>query len=319
MKPLRLFQAGIYFKITSISIALIVIALAGCGRKTRTEGRITIGVSYQDLQNEFIIRLQDAIREEAKYKNVELVELDAQGHTEKQISHIENFVARNVDAIILNPEDQYGSSPAVDIAVREHKPIVVINSIVANLDKADAFAGSPDEQAGQLETKEILRLLNGRGNIAIIHGPLGHSAEVQRTKGIKEVLSAFPDIKIIAEQTANWDRAQALSVMENWLSAGRKINAVIAENDEMAMGALEAIKGAGLQNQIYVIGIDAIPDALKAVKDGRLAGTVFQDAHGQGVTAVDLAYKLVKGEKVKHLDYIPFQLITKANVDQFLK
>ncbi|MDE3059173.1 MAG: substrate-binding domain-containing protein, partial [Bacteroidota bacterium] len=276
-------------------------------------------VSYQDLQNEFVIRLQDAIREEAKKLNIDLIELDAQGHAEKQVSHIENFVARNVDAIILNPEDQYGSSPAVDIAVREHKPIVVVNAIVANLDRAGAYVGSPDEQAGEIEANQMMKILKGKGNIVLIQGPYGHSAEVQRTKGIKEVLAKFPDAKIIAEQTGNWDRAQALSVMENWLSSGRQINGVIAENDEMAMGALKAVTSAGKQNEIPTIGIDAIPDALQAVKDGKLAGTVFQDAHGQGVTAVDLAYQLVKEQKVKHLDYIPFQLVTKANVDEFLK
>lgn len=312
----------IYIEMNKVIIIFIcitaVVGLSGCNRSSNYPHQITIGVSYQDLQNEFVIRLQDAIREEAKKLNIKLVELDAQGHAEKQISHIENFVARDVDAIILNPEDQYGSSPAVDIAVREHKPIVVVNAIVANLDKANAYVGSPDEQAGEIEANRMMEILHGKGSLVLIQGPYGHSAEVQRTKGIKEVLSKYPDAKIIAEQTGNWDRAQALSVMENWLSSGREINGVIAENDEMAMGALKAVTAAGKQNNIPIIGIDAIPDALKAVKDGKLAATVFQDAHGQGVTAVDLAYQLVKGKKVNHLDYIPFQLVTKKNVGKFL-
>ena len=302
-----------------IAAILILTILNGCNRNSNSPRQITIGVSYQDLQNEFVIRLQDAIRAKAKELNIKLVELDAQGHAERQVSQIENFVARNVDAIILNPEDQYGSSPAVDIAVREHKPIVVINSIVANLDKANAYVGSPDEEAGKIEANEMMRILKGKGNIVLLQGPYGHSAEVQRTKGIKEVLSKFPDARIIAQQTGNWDRAQSLSVMENWLSSGRQINAVIAENDEMAMGALNAITAAGKQKEIPIIGIDAIPDALKAVSDGKLAGTVFQDAHGQGALSVELAYQLVKGQRVKHTNYIPFQLVTKANVNNFLK
>ncbi len=302
-----------------LAVIFLSLTLLGCNRNLNSPHQITIGVSYQDLQNEFVIRLQDAIREEAKKLNIKLVEADAQGHAERQISEIENFVARNVDAIILNPEDQYGSAPCVDIAVREHKPIVVVNAIVANLDKANAYVGSPDEQAGEIEANQMMKILKGKGNIVIIQGPYGHSAEVQRTKGIKEVLAKYPGVKIIAEQTGNWDRAQALSVMENWLAAGREIDGVISENDEMAMGALKAVTSAGKQNKIPIIGIDAIPDALKAVADGKLAATVFQDAHAQGVTAVDLAYKLVKGEKVQHLDYIPFQLVTKANVDKFLK
>jgi inositol transport system substrate-binding protein len=315
----------IFIKRFNIKLDLIIVAilissvLIGCSRNSKSGHQITIGISYQDLQNEFVIRLQDAIRLKAKELNINLVELDGQGYAEKQVSQIENFVARNVDAIILNPEDQYGSSPAVDIAVREHKPIIVVNSIVANLDKANAYVGSPDVEAGKIEASEIIRLLNGKGNVVLLQGPYGHSAEIQRTKGIKEVLSKFSDAEIIAQQTGNWDRAQALSVMENWLSAGRKIDAVIAENDEMAMGAYKAIYGAGKQKKIFVIGIDAISDALTAVSNGELAGTVFQDAHGQGSLAVELADQLVKGQKIKHTNFIPFQLVTKENVNNFLK
>lgn len=312
-----------YFRVSvHRSIIVLVVVLSamtnGCNRPHGSVHTITIGVSYQDLQNEYVIRLQDAMRAEAKALNITLVELDAQGHAEKQVSHCENFIARGVDAIILNPEDQYGSSPVVDIAVREHTPIVVVNSIVANVDKADAYVGSPDEEAGRIEAAEIARLLNGKGSVVLLHGPYGHSAEVQRTRGINEVLAGYPGMKIVAGQTGNWDRAQALSVMENWLSAGREIDAVIAENDEMALGASTAIHAARKQNAIAVIGIDAIPDALQAVADGKLAGTVFQDAAGQGKTAVALAHRLVKGEKVKHLDYIPFTLVTKSNINDFL-
>ena len=107
--------------------------------------------------------------------------------------------------------------------------------------------------------------------------------------------------------------------MENWLATGQKIDAVIAQNDEMALGALKAIEAAGKQNQIAVIGIDAIPDALKAVADGKMVGTVFQDARGQGALAVDLAVQLVEGKPVKHDNYIPFQLVTKENVTNFMK
>ncbi|HTR81092.1 MAG TPA: substrate-binding domain-containing protein [Bacteroidota bacterium] len=311
---------SLQWKVALIGAAISLTAISnGCTQNRNRAHAVTIGVSYQDLQNEFVIRLQDAMRAKAKELNVNLVELDAQGHAERQISHIENFIARNVDAIILNPEDQYGSSPAVDIAVREHKPIVVVNAIVANLDKASAYVGSPDVEAGEIEASEMARLLKGKGNVVILQGPYGHSAEVQRTKGIQDVLSKFPGIKIVAEQTGNWDRAQALSVMENWLSSGRPIDALIAENDEMALGALKAIEDAAKQKEIPVIGIDAIPDALQAVAEGTLIGTVFQDAQGQGATAVELADKLVKGEKVEHLDYIPFQLVTRANVSHFLE
>jgi inositol transport system substrate-binding protein len=297
---------------------LLFIVFAGCGKKSKAQNQITIGVSYQDLQNEFVIRLQDAIRAEAKKLNIKLIELDGQGKAERQIAQVENFINRKVNAIILNPEDEYGSAPAVDIAMQHHTPIVVVNALVSNLDKANAYVGSPDSIAGVMEATKIMQLLKGKGNVVLIQGPYGHSAEVQRTEGVKAVFAKYPQAKIVAEQTANWDRAQAMTLMENWLSTGHKINAVIAENDEMAMGALGSIEGAG-KRKILIIGIDAIHDALRAVKEGKMVATIYQDANAQGSMAVKLADNIIKGQKVKHLNYIPFQLVTKANVAKFLK
>ena len=304
------------------AVLLLLAAMAGGRQKLLAQPqphRITIGISYQNLQNEFIINIQDAVRAEAKKQNVELVEADGQGRAEDQISQVENFLARNVDAVILNPYDKEGSAHAVDLAVQAHKPVVVVNAIVSNLDKANAYAGSEDAEAGRLAAQRIMDVLHGKGDIAVIHGPNGHSAEVQRTEGIKQVLAKYPEARIVVEQSANWDRAQALNLMENWLASGKQIDAVLAQNDEMALGALKAVEAAGKQNQIAVIGIDAIPDALKAVADGRMVGTVFQDAHAQGSQAVELAVQLAEGKTVKHDNYIPFQLVTKTNVAEFMK
>ncbi|HEY1790348.1 MAG TPA: sugar ABC transporter substrate-binding protein [Verrucomicrobiae bacterium] len=310
---------------------LLAAVVCGCGQKTGTTPpppntstpqapkQITIGITYQDLQDEFIINLQDAVRAEAKKLNVNLIESDGQGHAENQISQAQDFIAKGVDAIILNPYDKNGSAPAVNLAVKAHKPIVVLNAIVSNLDKANAYVGSEDAKAGQIEAQRIVDVLHGKGNVVIIHGPNGHSAEVQRSEGIREVLAKNPDIKVVAEQTANWDRAQALNLMQNWLASGQKIDAVIAQNDEMALGALKAVEAAGKQGEIAVIGIDAIPDALKAVADGKMAGTVFQDSKQQGTIAVDLAVDLAQGKSVEHDNYIPFQLVTTNNVAQFMQ
>jgi inositol transport system substrate-binding protein len=309
-------------KICQLTVATAFLAaLAGCGQKENTTGqhRVTVGISYQNLQNEFIINIQDAVRAEAKKLNVDLIETDGQGKAENQISQVENFIAQGVDVIILNPYDKDGSAHAVDLAVQAHKPMVVVNAIVSNLDKANAYVGSEDAEAGRIAAQRIMDVLHGSGNIAVIHGPNGHSAEVQRSEGIRQALAKYPAAKIVVEQAANWDRAQALNLMENWLASGQHIDAVIAQNDEMALGALKAIEAAGKQNQIAVIGIDAIPDALKAVADGKMVGTVFQDAKGQGTMAVDLAVQLAAGKTVRHDNYIPFQLVTKENVADFEK
>lgn len=300
---------------TSIyTILICTLILISCNNGNSMKTRITIGITYQNLQNEFVINIQDAVRNKAKELNVKLIEVDGQGKAENQISQVENFLALDVDAIILNPFDQYGSAPVVSIANREKKPIVVINAVVVNLDKADAYVGSNDQEAGRIAATYIAQLLNGKGNIALIRGPNGHSAEIQRTEGIMEVLNNHPDMKIIFDQSGNWDRTQGLELMENWLSTGKPLQAIIAQNDEMALGAQKAIEASGRQKDILVIGIDAIPDAVRAVKEGKLCATVFQDARGQGALAVELAVKLCEGKPVEHTNYIPFQLITKENM-----
>ena len=159
--------------------------------------------------------------------------------------------------------------------------------------------------------------LGGKGNIVVILGPTSHSAQLDRSQGIEEVLANYPDIKIVAEQTANWDRAEAMTLMENWLQMGDQIDGVVAQNDEMAIGALKAIQAAGMEDSIKVVGIDAIADALALVKSEEMIGTVYQDAVGQGAGAVEAAVKAVKGEAVEKETLIPYVLITKENVAEW--
>ena len=295
--------------------ALVATALMSLGSSVSAK-EIKIGITFQNMQNEFIIYIADSVRAKAKALGVTLVESDGQGKAENQVSAVENFIAQKVDAIILNPFDKEGCAPAVDKAVAARIPIVVVNAQVVNLDKAAAYVGSDDIDAGKIEMQFIADKIGGKGNIALIHGPSGSSAEIQRTIGNMEILKKYPGIKVIFEQIANWDRAQALSLTENWIQTGKKLDAIVAQNDEMALGASRAAAASKLD--IPVIGIDAIPDALKAVRDGKLAATVFQDARGQGAGAVDLANKLANGQKVEKTLYIPFQLVTKANLDKFM-
>ena len=149
----------------------------------------------------------------------------------------------------------------------------------------------------------------------MMHGHPGQSAEVQRTDGAKEELKKHPNLKLIAEQTAEWNRNQAMNLMQNWLSAHQgKIAGVFAQNDEMAMGALKALENAGLAKKIPVVGVDGIKDAIAAVAKGRLDATILQDAKGQGQSSVDIALKIINKEKHDANVYVPFTLITKENV-----
>jgi inositol transport system substrate-binding protein len=249
---------------------------------------------------------------------------DAQDDISRQLSQVQNFIANGVDAIIVNPVDTSATVAITKAAADAGVPLVYVNRQPIDVDKLGpkaAFVASNEAESGTLETKEICKLLGGKGSILVIEGQLRNQAAVQRTKDIHEVISTpeCTGIKIIAEQTAEWDRTKGQNLMTNWLSKGMKFDAVVSNNDEMAIGALQAMKSAGIDTQKAVVGgIDATQDALASMKAGDLKVTVFQDAAGQGKGAVDMALALAAGKSVDKKVYIPFQLVTPANMDQFM-
>lgn len=302
----------------------VVAALAGCimqgcsGRQPSGEKRPVIGVSLLNLSNELIVTLDQTMEDKARQMGVELIVNDAQRSAEKQVQQVESFVAQKVDAIILNPCEVEASSPAVEKALAAGIPIVNVNSETRAA--PTAFVGSHDEEAGRIAMEYLARRLNGKGNVVMMQGFLGQAAQIERDQGARDVLAKNPGMKLIAVQTAEWDRAKGMTLMEDWLeSYGSRIDAVFAENDEMAMGALIALEQAKRKDKVLLAGVDAIPDALQAVRDGRLDATVFQDARGQGNAAVETAVKILRKEPYEKQLFIPFQLVTKDNAAQFLK
>ena len=184
----------------------------------------------------------------------------------------------------------------------------------------DAYIGSNDVEAGRIAMEAVARKLNGQGGVLMIHGIMGTSAQLQREAGAREVFAKYPGLRLIDHQTASWDRAKAMALTENWIQAHKgKFQAIFAHNDEMAMGALLALERAGIKKDVYVIGIDAIAQALAAVKEGRLDATVFQDAVGQGRGSVDAALLLARKQPCPKENMIPFRLVTRENLSEFLK
>jgi inositol transport system substrate-binding protein len=280
--------------------------------------RVVIGVSLLNLSSEFIVMIHQAMEAKGRELGVKLIVNDAQRSAERQVQQIESFVAQKVDAIILNPCEVEASSPAVTKAKAAGIPIVNVNS--ETRDVPTAFVGSRDEESARLAMDEIARRLGGRGNVVMMQGFLGQAAQLKRDQGAREVLARHPELKLLAEQTAEWDRAKAMSLMENWIqSFGDKIQGVFAQNDEMGMGAVLALERARLKDKVVVVSVDAIADALRAVKEGRLDATVFQDARAQGGTAVETAAKLARKESCEKEVFIPFRLVTKGNISEFLK
>ena len=292
---------------------------AGSEGSSSAEGeKLLIGVAYQDFQNEFTTYIQEGVQEmAAQLGNVELVEVDGQGKAENQISQVENFIAQGVDGIILNPYDADGCAPAVTAAADAGIPIVVVNAKTSNVEEATAYVGSNDVEAGEMEMKFIAEQLGGKGTIVIMSGLYGNSAQIQRQEGIDKVLAEYPDITVYAEQSGNWVRDEGMTLMENWLQGGEKIDAVVAHNDQMALGALGAIEAANLDYDILTIGIDAIPDAVNSVANGGMTATILQDGPGQGSMALETLVKAIHGEEVEKETMIPFQLCTIDNVADF--
>jgi len=271
-----------------------------------------------NLSSEFIVMINKSMEKRAKELGARLIVVDAQRSPEKQVQQVESFIAQHVDAIILNPCEVEASSPAVDKALAAGIPIVNVNSETKTA--PTAFVGSHDEQSARLAVEYIVKRLGGKGEIVLMHGYMGQAAQIKRDAGAREVLAKYPGIHLLGEQSAEWDRAKAMSLMENWIQAyGDQIDAVFAQNDEMAMGAVLAIEHAKRKDKVIVVGVDAIADALEAVKQSRLDATVFQDAEGQGSQAVETALKIVRKQSFEKETYIPFRLVTKENVGRYTK
>ncbi len=315
----------------NVGVGVAIIALAsgmgGCGkggsapgsdRSDAANGEIVVGVSLLNLSNEFIVLLEEAMREEAEQLGVRLIVNDGNRSAERQVQQIENFLLQEVDAIILNPCEHEASSPAVDKALAAGVPIVNVNSRTRST--PTAFVGSRDEESAEIAMTYLAERLGGAGNVVMMQGFMGQTAQIDRERGAQEVLARHPQLKLLAVQTAEWDRAKAVTLMENWIqSYGDQIDAVFAQNDEMGMGALLALEQAGIKDQVVVTSVDAIADALEAVQAGRLDATVFQDARKQGSTAVQTACDIVSGKPVEAEVYIPFQLVTRDNVEEYLR
>ncbi len=282
-----------------------------------------IGVTMANSDT-FLTVLRNGIVNYAKTKNQPLTVEIAEDDVNKQISQIQNFIAAKVDAIIVNAVDTSATPKMTALAAAAGVPIVYVNRQPTDVEKLGpkaAFVASNEVESGTLETKEVCRLLKGKGDILVMVGDLANQAAVQRTKDIHDVI-ATPEcsgMKIIDEQTAVWDPVKAQDLMTNWISAGLKPAAVIANNDNMAIGAIQAMKAAKWDtHKILVSGIDATQEALAAMKAGDLAVTVFQNAKGQGEGALNLAMDMAAGKTVEKKTYVPFELVTPANFEKYL-
>lgn len=288
----------------------------------------TIGASIARFDDNFLTVMRNGMMDHAAgLSGVDLQVEDATDDLAKQIDQVKNFVASGVDAIIVNIVDT--SAGAAVSAAAGDVPLVYVNrepDNVNDLPETQAFVASNEIESGTLEAFQICRNLRAAGKAGgatgyLMNGQLSNQAAVQRSKDVHDVIGMdmCNFMTLIDEQTANWSRDEAQDLMTNWMSSGEPFDFVIANNDEMAIGAIQAMVAGGIDMaDVEVGGVDATQDALVAMQAGQLDVTVFQDAHGQGAGSVDTALAIVRGEKVDSKVYIPFKLVTPDNIGDFL-
>ena len=263
-----------------------------------------IGFSVSTLNNQFFVTLTEGARKAATENNVELVVVDAGDDAAKQTSDIEDLVSRNVGVLIVNPVDSDAVAPAVKSAMSQGIKVIAVDRGVNGVD-VDCQIASDNVAGARMATEYLMELVGEGAKVAELQGVPGASATIDRGAGFHQV--ADQSLQVAASQTANFNRAEGMTVMENILQSDGTIKGVFAHNDEMALGAVEAVAASG--KDIKIVGFDATDDAQKAVKDGKMAATVAQKPDKMGETAIGTAVKIMAGETVEKSIPVEVELI----------
>lgn len=309
-----------------IFLLVAMLALTGCSKDSSTggsnDGEITIGYAINNMNDTFQTYIVDAAKAKAEEYGYKIEIQDSQEDVVRQQDQVKAMIDKGVDALIVVPVDTSAMEPITNAALEAGIPLVYVNrNPFGDGEVPDGvyYVGSQEIIAGQLQAEYLVELMGEEGGVAILMGILSNEGAVKRTEGNESVLSKYPGIQILAKESGNWQKDQGMSITENWITAyGDKLKAILSNNDEMAIGALNALEAAG-RNDVIVMGVDAIPDAVQLVAEGKLAATVLQDANGQGEGAVNVVHKVLKGEKTEKVTWIEFKLVTKENVEEYLK
>lgn len=307
---------------------LIVIAATGVlVSAVGAEETYKIGYACNNFNDTFQTVIEGYAKAYAKENGVEYVYSDAGEDILKQQDQIKAFIAEGVDALIVVPVDTSAAEPIIDMATEAKIPLVFVNrNPFAGMKPEDIpegvyYVGSESIDAGIFQAEYLVKLLGTEKPVgyAILVGMLSNEAAVARTEGNKQVLSKYPNYKLLAEKNGDWQRDQGLTITENWLTAfGDELNAILSNNDEMALGALEALEANG-RDDVIVMGVDLIDDAKTAILEGRLDASVLQDGKGQGEGAMKIALAALKGEKVDPITMIPYVLVTPENIKDYVE
>ncbi|MBS6435789.1 MULTISPECIES: substrate-binding domain-containing protein [Pantoea] len=278
-----------------------------------------VGVALANFDLNFVSILRTQMMHELDVQGMKGQFSDAKGDVALQVQQVDDFINQGVDAIILNPVDTQGVLPMINAAKNAGIPLIFVNrKPEVPLTGAMAYVGSDSALSGKMQIEALAKLMNYRGNIAILMGALSNEEARERTRAVEAFVAQHNEMKVVEKQTAKWQRNEAVDVVSAWVLNGTPVNAIVANNDEMAIGAIMALNQARKKN-VLVAGIDGTPDGLQFIKNGEMAVTVFQDARAQATGAVKVASQLLNKQKTENYHWIPYQTVTKENYAQFSK
>lgn len=321
--------------------ATALLSLAATGLHAQETKKYKIGAAVYGVKNEFVQLWVKALKDHPAVKSgqVSLTVFDGQYKHITQANQFDSMITQKFDGAIYIPIDSNAGAAVVAKATAAGLPVVGSNGPTTS-DKLVSYVGSDDVLGGELAAEAVIKAMGGKGNIVVLEGPVGQTGAIQRSEGIDKVLAKHPEVKVLERKTANWSRAEAMTLMQNWLTAHpNQIQGVIGENDEMALGAVAAMKQAGIDvTKVPVAGIDGVSDAIKAVSKGEMILSIRQDAKTQAQGALDVLlrnlagadYKpqsevwttypeLTWGDGTAKLYSVPWTLVTKENAAEFLK
>ncbi len=296
---------------------LLTICISGCQRTQEDDGKIVIGLTVPSLTHPFFIYLRDNVMDEAKTLDVEIITVDAEDVAAKQMSIVEDFIARGVDGVLISPIGADSLVPAVEALNEASIPVATVDRKV-NGGHVLAHVGADNVEGGRVAARYIAERLEGKGKVIELEGTPGASPAIDRKTGFHEVIDPS-DIEVAASQTANFQRAAGQSVMENLLQVHRDFQAVYAANDEMMLGAIEAMEANNVDaSRVVTVGYDAIPDAISYVREGRLDASVEQYPGRQARTALRLLVEHIRDGSLPDTKeiYIEPVVISAETLDQ---
>ncbi|ARC58298.1 D-ribose-binding periplasmic protein [Frondihabitans sp. 762G35] len=297
--------------------ALVLVGTAGCNRASSGAGaNPKVVLSLSTLNNPFFIEVRDGAKAEAAKKGVDLEIVDAQNDSAQQSNQLQTAASGSAKAVIVNPVDSDAVGSSVSALNKGDIPVVAVDRTVNGATTA-SFIASDNVAGGEQAAEDLAKAIGEKGDILVLQGQAGTSASRDRGKGFAEGIKKYPNIKVVGEQTANFDRATALDVTTNLLQAHPGIVGIFAENDEMALGAIKAL-GSKAGTSVKVASFDGEDDGLSAIKDGTLSSTIAQQPAKLGALAVDQALLAIDGKATKTVS-VPVVSVTKTNVGDFSK